>query len=102
MPPNYFVYILASPSRTLYVGVTNDLQRRLFEHKNKLARGFASQYNITRLVYLEATLNIRSPITREKEIKAWRREKKNALIEAANPNWRDLSKDWTDKPGSGQ
>jgi len=94
MLQNYFVYILASPSRTLYIGVTNDLHRRLFEHKTKRTPGFTSQYNITRLVHFEVTPDVRSAIAREKEIKAWRREKKNKLIEAENPHWRDLSKDW--------
>ena len=92
----YYVYILASPSRRLYVGVTNDLERRMYEHKAKLHPGFTRQYNITMLVHCESFGDIRDAIAREKEVKDWRREKKIALIEADNPQWRDLSHDWFD------
>jgi putative endonuclease len=90
----YFVYILANRSGTLYVGVTNNIQRRLYEHKNKLVPGFTSQYNIDRLVYIETTPDVRAAIAREKQIKRWRREKKVALIEAVNRDWKDLSTEW--------
>jgi len=90
----YYVYLLASKSRVLYLGVTNNLERRLFEHQHKLTRGFSSKYNVDRLVYYELFENIRDAIAREKQIKAWRREKKLTLIEATNPQWRDLSDEW--------
>jgi len=96
---DYFVYILASKSRTLYTGVTNDLARRVYEHKHKLLPGFTSRYNITRLVYFEATPDVRAAIAREKQIKRWRREKKVALIESANRDWKDLAREWfADEP----
>ncbi len=91
---HYYVYILTNASRTLYVGVTNNLERRMYEHKNKLVRGFATKYNITWLAYYEETPSIESAIAREKQIKAWRRSKKTALVESANPQWKDLSLDW--------
>jgi putative endonuclease len=87
----YFVYILASKSRTLYVGVTNDLQRRLYEHKHKLGLGFTSKYNINRLVYYERTEDVNAAIAREKELKGWLRARKIELIESINPTWDDLS-----------
>ncbi|MGO9480821.1 MAG: GIY-YIG nuclease family protein [Candidatus Kryptoniota bacterium] len=86
----YYVYILASLSQTLYVGITNDLCRRTFEHKHKLLDGFTKRYNVDRLVYYEETNDVRSAIEREKQIKRWRREKKIALIEGVNAGWRDL------------
>ena len=90
----YFVYLLASKSRRLYVGVTSNLERRLYEHKHKLVDGFTKSYNIDRLVFFESTSDVRVAIEREKEIKKWRREKKIALIEAMNPIWNDLSEAW--------
>jgi len=90
---DYFVYILANWSRTLYVGVTNDLERRLFEHKQKLVPGFTRRYRIDRLMYFEATPNVFAAIAREKQLKSWRRSKKAALIESANPGWEDLSQE---------
>ena len=87
----YCVYILASRSRNLYTGVTNDLDRRTIEHRLKLVRGFASRYRIFRLVHFERFGDIRDAIAREKEIKAWRREKKIRLIESHNPTWADLA-----------
>jgi putative endonuclease len=90
----YFVYLLASRSRVLYVGVTNDLERRVFEHKHKLVRGFTSKYDVDRLLYFESTSNVLAAIAREKEIKGWRRSRKVALIESVNPSWQDLSSDW--------
>jgi putative endonuclease len=91
MDRTYCVYILASRSRNLYTGVTNNLQRRVFEHQNGLVPGFSSKYKIHRLVYYEVFGDIRYAIEREKEIKAWRREKRVALIERRNPTWEDLA-----------
>ena len=91
---DYYVYIMSSPTGTLYTGVTNDLMRRVYEHQNKLVPGFTSRYGVTRLVYYEVSGDIRAAIAREKEIKGWRRGKKVALVEATNPTWRDLSEDW--------
>ena len=90
----YYVYIMTNNSRTLYTGVTNDLRRRVYEHKNKLIPGFTNKYNITKLVYYEECKDIKIAIPREKQIKGWLRKKKIELIEKGNPNWEDLSKDW--------
>lgn len=90
----YFVYIMTNASKTLYVGVTNNLVKRIFEHKNKLIDGFTKQYNITKLVYFEETSNVDVAIVREKQIKGWLRAKKIALIQSINPEWRDLSQDF--------
>ncbi len=87
----YYVYILTNKSKTLYVGVTNDLERRIYEHKNKLVEGFASKYNLTKLAYFEETNSAESAISREKQLKGWLRRKKVALIESMNPDWKDLS-----------
>jgi putative endonuclease len=87
----YFVYILTNRSRTLYVGVTNDLQRRVHEHRHKLVPGFTKRYNIDQLVYFESTGDVRSAIAREKQIKGWTRAKKIALVETLNPGWSDLT-----------
>jgi len=96
----YYVYIMANASRTLYTGVTNNLERRLLEHRRKLIPGFTSQYNINRLVHLEVFGDIRAAIAREKQIKGWLRIKKIALIESANRDWKDLSDGWYgDKKG---
>jgi len=95
-PKQYYVYIMASRSRTLYAGVTNDLERRVAEHKRGLLPGFTSRYRVSRLVYFEATENVESAIAREKEIKCWRREKKVALIESGNPTWDDLAAEWSE------
>jgi putative endonuclease len=75
----------------MYVGVTNDLKRRLYEHKNKLAEGFSEKYNLNKLVYFEETQDVHTAITREKEIKKWRREKKNQLVNQINQEWQDLN-----------
>ncbi len=91
---NYFVYILTNKSRTFYVGMTNNLERRMSEHKQKLVEGFTKKYNITLLVYYETYLDVNAAIAREKQVKDWRREKKIALIESTNPEWKDLSADW--------
>ena len=90
----YYVYILTNSSRTLYVGVTNDLRRRVHEHKRKLVPGFTEKYNLTWLAYFEETADIKSAIAREKQIKKWRRSKKIALIESKNPQWMDLALQW--------
>ncbi len=91
---DYFVYIMTNKSRTLYAGVTNNLIRRVYEHKRKLVPGFTSKYNITRLVYYETFRNPYDAIVAEKRIKGWKREKKVKLIEETNPNWKDLSVEW--------
>ena len=86
-----WVYILTNHSnRVLYTGVTNDIVRRTFEHRLKLTYGFAEKYNTYKLVYFEETTSIDSALSREKQIKGWSRAKKVALIEAMNPEWRDL------------
>jgi len=85
---------MTNKSRTLYTGVTNDLMRRAYEHKNKLVKGFTSKYNIQFLVYYESTSSIYAAIEREKQIKGWLRKKKIALIDSANPTWKDLSEEW--------
>jgi len=87
---NYYVYILSNEARTLYIGVTNNLERRLYEHKNKLINGFAKKYNLTKLVYYETTTHVRDAIAREKQLKGWLRIKKIALIEEST-GWDDLS-----------
>jgi putative endonuclease len=92
-PRTYFVYILASASRRTYVGVTSNLIRRLWQHRTKALPGFTSDYNISSLVFFEATSDVMSAISREKEIKGWRRQKKIALIDEHNPDWRDLAED---------
>ena len=93
----YYVYIMTNRSRTLYTGMTNDLRRRVWQHKEKVIGGFTAKYNITRLVYYEETPDVRAAISREKQIKGWLRQKKVALIEADNPDWRDLSEGWYDE-----
>ena len=90
----YYVYIVSSFTRTLYVGMTNDLQRRVNEHKQKLVPGFTSQYNVDRLVYVEVFGEVQDAIAREKQLKKWARKKKEWLIESMNPQWDDLSGQW--------
>ena len=95
----YYVYILSNwDDSVLYIGVTGNLLRRLYEHQNGLVDGFTKQYNIHKLVHYETTNDVYSAISREKQLKKWRREKKNQLIEAMNPQWRDLSLDWSQSP----
>lgn len=94
MAKQYYVYIMTNYSKTLYTGVTNDLIRRVYEHKNKMVEGFTKKYNITKLVYFEETGDVEAAIAREKRIKGWLRSKKIALIESANPKWKDLSAEW--------
>ena len=91
---NYYVYILSCFRRTLYIGVTNNLERRVSEHKQKLRPGFTSRYNIDRLVHVETFGEIADAIAREKQLKKWTRQKKVALIEAHNSTWEDLSTKW--------
>ena len=91
----YFVYILANwNDSVLYIGVTGNLTRRLYEHRNHLVDGFSSKYNTSKLVYFEETSDVYSAISREKQLKNWNRVKKNELITKANPKWVDLSEGW--------
>jgi len=90
----FYVYIMSNRSKTLYTGVTNNLERRVYEHKQKMVPGFTAKYNITKLVYYEETFDINAAITREKQIKGWLRIKKIRLIEEQNPDWQDLAQDW--------
>ncbi|MCP5061684.1 MAG: GIY-YIG nuclease family protein [Ignavibacteriae bacterium] len=92
MTNQYFVYILTNKNRTvLYTGITNNLQRRIYEHKNSLIKGFTKKYNLDELVFYEETIDVKVAIAREKQIKAGSREKKIKLIEATNPKWDDLA-----------
>jgi putative endonuclease len=91
MDRTYSVYILASRSRNLYIGITNDLRRRIIEHREGLVLGFTTQYKIFRLVYFEQFADVRDTIAREKELEGWRREKKIWLIERKNPLWQDFA-----------
>ena len=86
---------MSNARHTIYTGVTNDLYRRVWEHKQKMVQGFTRQYDCTMLVYYEVTEDVRAAIEREKQIKGWVRAKKTALIRSLNPEWRDLSVDWT-------
>ena len=91
----YFVYVLTNWSDSvLYIGVTGNLERRLYEHRNGLVDGFTKKYNVHKLVYFEYTSDVYSAISREKQLKKWSRKKKNELIERMNPEWVDLTKDW--------
>ena len=91
-----YVYIMASRSRVLYTGVTSDLARRDWEHKERAIGGFTSKYHVRKLVHWEEFSDVRDAIAREKEIKGWRREKKVRLVEGVNPGWRDLAEGWPD------
>jgi putative endonuclease len=102
MERSYFVYILSSRSRNLYVGVTGDLIRRMREHRTHAVPGHTARYRINRLVYFEAFANPASAIAREKQIKGWLRSRKIALIERSNPTWEDLAKDWFDDSTAGK
>ncbi len=91
----YFIYILSSPNKSvLYIGVTNYLQRRIAEHKSKMFEGFSKKYNCTDLVYFEKHNQIEKAILREKQLKKWKREWKENLINSENSDWTDLAKDW--------
>ena len=92
---NYYVYILCSKQNgTLYIGVTNDLQRRIFEHKNKIVKGFTKKYKVAKLVYFEEFGDVKEAIQRETVLKRWKREWKMKLIDRSNPFWKDLAQDW--------
>jgi putative endonuclease len=95
----YYVYILTGRTGTLYVGFTNNIQRRVYEHKNKLVEGFTKKYNVDRLVYFEETSDVEAAILREKEIKGWLRRKKIDLIKSVNSTWQDLSEGWFENEG---
>ena len=87
----YYVYILTNKNnRVMYVGVTNDLERRMYEHKNRTADGFTKKYNVYKLVYYEFTNDVNSAIAREKQIKGWTRDKKNRLVESVNKGWVEM------------
>ena len=88
---HFWVYILSSNTRAIYVGVTNDLERRVQEHKSKQVPGFTARYNVSQLVYSEVFSDVRDAIAREKQIKSWSRARKNALNEEHNPRWNDLA-----------
>ena len=89
----YYIYILTnSTNNVLYIGVTNDIKRRWYEHCNELVDGFTKKYHVHKLVYIEESNSIEDAIAREKQLKGWTRKKKNNLIESINPNWTDLSK----------
>ena len=92
----YYVYIMSNKSATLYTGITNDLERRVYQHKNKLIEGFTKRYNITQLVYFASTDDVTAAIAREKQIKGMLRSKKIELIKTMNPLWKDLSEGWFD------
>jgi putative endonuclease len=96
MPKNheYYVYILTNVSRTLYIGVTNNLIRRIHEHRSGTGSVFTQKYHVHQLVYYESTNSVSVAIEREKELKNWRRSRKIALIEEKNPNWKDLAVEW--------
>ena len=96
----YCVYIMSSRSRVIYVGVTNDLVRRVDQHRRGVFHGFSSRYRVTRLVYFEEFADICDAIAREKELKGWRRSRKTGLIEGRNPGWRDLAERWFQVRGS--
>ncbi|HEX7928566.1 MAG TPA: GIY-YIG nuclease family protein [bacterium] len=94
MARQYFVYIMTNHSRTLYTGVTNNLERRVIEHKEGRGSKFTGKYRLTKLVWFEECPDIREAIAGEKRIKGWLKTRKVALIEGTNPNWNDLSADW--------
>lgn len=87
-------YIMASMSGTLYIGMSNNLDKRVQDHKQGLIEGFSKKYRCTRLVYYESYDDVRNAINREKQLKGWRREKKVTLMERGNPRWQDLSENW--------
>ena len=87
----FYIYILASIQRTLYIGVTNDLRRRVYEHKTGAIEGFTARYRVNRLVYFEVAEDAQGAIRREKQLKGWVRRRKLELIEATNPEWEDLA-----------
>lgn len=94
MPKSYSVYILSNRHKRIYVGVTSDLPRRVYQHKHHLCSGFTKRYNIDQLVHFEEADDPMTAICREKQIKGWLRKKKIELIERENPEWKDLAEDW--------
>lgn len=94
MPGSFYVYIMSNVSKTLYIGMTNNLERRVWEHRQKLLHGFTRQYNLTMLVYVEQYDDPASAIAREKTLKGWKRNRKLGLIATQNPHWLDLAADW--------
>lgn len=98
MSDRYYVYIMSNASRTLYVGMTNDLARRVREHKQKSIPGFTAKYNVTQLVYFEETSHPQAAIEREKQLKRWKREKKVKLVGSENPTWKDLAAEEMERP----
>ena len=93
-PRTYYVYIMSNDAKILYTGITNNLIRRVHEHKQEAIPGFTKRYHLKKLVYYEETTDVLSAIQREKQIKGWLRNRKLALIEAENPSWNDLSEEW--------
>ena len=92
---SYYVYILTNwKGNVMYIGVTSNLERRLYEHRHELIEGFTKLYHVHKLVYYEQTGDVKAAIEREKQLKHWTRAKKNALVETMNPTWKDLSEDW--------
>ncbi len=92
MNTNFYVYILTNKNNTtLYIGVTNDIERRIYEHRNELIEGFTKKYKTHKLVYIEHTNSVESAIQREKQLKGWSRAKKDILLSSQNPQWKDLS-----------
>ncbi len=91
---NYYIYIMASKTGTLYIGVTNDMRRRVHEHKSNIIKGFTQKYSCHKLVYFEQYNDVNQAISREKQIKNWARKKKEFLIKKVNPSWKDLSLNW--------
>ena len=92
----YYVYIMASLSRALYIGMTSNLEVRVYQHKHKVYEGFTSKYNVSRLVHMEEFANVDDAIARERELKGWRRSRKIELIESQNLEWDDLSTGWVE------
>ena len=91
----YFVYILTNwNNKVLYIGMTNDLERRMYEHKHKLIDGFTKKYNVNKLVYFDSSTDVNDTIQWEKQMKGWLRKRKDELIEFTNPKWEDLSEGW--------
>ena len=87
----YYIYILSNwNDKVIYIGVTNNLKRRVYEHKNEVIDGFTKKYHVHKLVYYETTTDVKAALEREKQLKGWRREKKNSLVTDMNPNWKDL------------
>ena len=92
---NYYVYILTNDwGNVMYVGMTSNIERRLYEHKQELADGFTKRYHVHKLVYYEQTNDAYAAVTRERQLKGWTRKRKNELVETVNPNWEDLSTSW--------